>query len=107
MDHRRKPDNDRAAHARALLAAAANAVNQLEGAAGEAVCRLAALAGMLARIEKLVGSDEPYAAEAAALDAAMLCREARALLRSLGRYGKRPAVKKMVASPAAARSPAH
>jgi hypothetical protein len=107
MDHRRNPENDRAAQARALFATAANRIKQLEATTSEAVRRLAALTGMLARLEKLAGSDVPHVAEAALLGAAMLCREARALLRSLDQHGKRPSVMKVVLSPAAARPSVH
>jgi hypothetical protein len=89
MDHRRKREADCVAQARSLLAAAAKGVNQLESAASEAFCRLAALRGMLARLERLTGSGEPDAAEAAALDAATVCREAKALLRTLAAHGTR------------------
>jgi hypothetical protein len=83
MDHRRNPEPDAVAQARALLAAAGEGVRRLEGAAQQAFCRLAALAGMMARLEELAGSHEPEAAEAAALDAATVCREAEILLRYL------------------------
>jgi hypothetical protein len=87
MDHRRNQQADRVAQARALLAAAARGVNQLEGAANQAFCRLAALKGMLARLEALAGSGEPNAAEAAELDAATVCREATALVHALAARG--------------------
>jgi hypothetical protein len=80
MHYRRNPWPDCVAQARALLAVAAEGVEQLESAANQAFCRLAALAGLLARHEKLAESHEPEAAEAAALDAATVCREAEALL---------------------------
>ena len=81
MDERRNSKPDPVAQARALLAAAGEGVRRLEGAAHEAFCRLAALAGILARLEGLAGSHEPEAAEAAALDAATVCREAEVLIR--------------------------
>jgi hypothetical protein len=80
-DYRRISEPDLVAQARALLAAAGEGVRRLEGAAQQAFCRLAALAGMLARLEGLAGSHEPEDAEAAALDAATVCREAEILLR--------------------------
>jgi hypothetical protein len=81
MHYRRNPWPDGVAQARALLAAAAEGVEQLESAAHQAFCRLAALAGLLARHEKPAGSHEPEAVEARALDAATVCREAEVLLR--------------------------
>ena len=57
MDDRRNSEPDPMTQARARLAAAAEGVRRLEGAAQQAFCRLAAL------------------------DAAMLCREAEVLLR--------------------------
>ena len=80
MDDRRNSESDPMTQARARLAAAAEGVRRLEGAAQQAFCRLAALAGMMARLEGLAGSHEPEAAEAAALDAATVCREAEILL---------------------------
>ena len=74
-------DDAGVARARALLAAAAVGVERLESAAHEAFCRLAALTGMLARLEGRGGPQGPEADEAAALDAATLCREATVLLR--------------------------
>src|SRR6266496_2380172 len=70
MDHQNNP-----------VAAAAMGVERLESAAHLAFCRLAALTGMLARLEGLGGSREPEAGEAVALDAATVCREAKVLLR--------------------------
>ena len=87
MDHRRSPEPNAVAQARALLAAAGEGVQRLEGAAQQAFCRLAALAGMMARLEELAGSHEPEAAEAAALDAATVCREATALVHALAARG--------------------
>ena len=81
MAHQENPDAARVARARALVAAAAIGVERLEDAAHLAFCQLAALTGMLARLEGLGGSQEPDASEAAALDAAMVCREAKVLLR--------------------------
>jgi hypothetical protein len=81
MDQQNNPDAACVARARALLAAAAMGVERLESAANHAFCRLAALTGVLARLEGLGGSCEPEAGEAAALDAATVCREAKVLLR--------------------------
>jgi hypothetical protein len=81
MDSRRNLEPGPVAQARALLAAAGEGVRRLGGAAHQAFCRLAALAGLLTRLEGLAGSHEPEAAEAAALDAATVCREAEILLR--------------------------
>ena len=83
MDHQNNPDAACVARARALLASAAIAVERLESAANQAFCRLAALTGMLARLEGLSRSGEPEAGGAAALDAATLCREATLLLRDI------------------------
>jgi hypothetical protein len=81
MDHPNNPDAARKARARTLLAAAALGVERLGKAFNEAFCRLAALEGLLDRLEGLGGSCEPEAGAAAALDAATLCREAKVLLR--------------------------
>jgi hypothetical protein len=81
MDYRRISESDPLVQARTLLAAAGEGVQRLEDAAHQAFCRMAALAGILARMERLAGSREPEAAEAAALDAAVVCREAEILLR--------------------------
>jgi hypothetical protein len=81
MDRQNNPDGAGVARARALLAAAALGVERLQSAADQAFCRLAALAGLLARLEGPGGSGEPGAGEAAALDAATVCREAEVLLR--------------------------
>ena len=83
MDHQNIPDAACVARARALLAAAARGVERLESAANLAFFRVVALTEMLARLEGLGGSGEPEAGEAAALDAATVCREAKALLRYL------------------------
>jgi len=81
MNHQINPDAACVARARTLLAAAAIGVERLESAASQAFCRLAALTGVLARLDGLNGSRQPEAVEAAALDAATLCREAAVLLR--------------------------
>jgi len=91
MDHRRNPEPDGIAQARARLAAAARSVNKLESAAEQALYRLASLTGMLCRFEDLAGSRDTEAA-AAALDAAAVCRDAQALLCSLEALDKRLAV---------------
>lgn len=90
--NRRAPESDRVARARRLLAAAAQGVKQLEDAAGQAFCRFVALTGMMARLEQLAVSSEPDAAEAAALDADMVCRETKVLLRYIDGNGKPTAV---------------
>ena len=79
MDHQN--NSDAACVARALLAAAAIGVDRLESAANLAFVRVAGLTEMLARLEGPGGSGEPEAGEAAALAAATVCREAKALLR--------------------------
>jgi hypothetical protein len=81
MDHQNKSDAACVARARELFAAAAIALQQLECAAHLVFCRLAALTGMLARLEVLGESREPNAGDAAALGAATVCREAKVLLR--------------------------
>jgi hypothetical protein len=79
MDHQNNPDAT--CVARGLLSAVAIGIERLESAAHLASCQLAALTGMLTRLEGLGGSGEPEAGEAAALDAAMVCRGAKVLLR--------------------------
>ena len=81
MDHRRNPEPDPVVKARAMLAVAEEGVRRLEDAAQQAFCRLAAVASILTRMEMLAGSHEPEAADAAALYAARVCREAEILLR--------------------------
>ena len=83
MDHQNNQEDACVARARALLASAAIGVERLESAANQAFCRLAALTGVLARLERLSGSPDPEAGEAAAMDAATLCREATLLLRDM------------------------
>ena len=83
MNYRHDPEADGVAQARDLLAAAAQEVDRLEMVASQAFSQLTALAGMLTRLEKLAVSPEPEAVEAAALDAAMVCREAEGLIRYL------------------------
>jgi hypothetical protein len=86
MDDQHNPDAGCVAVARALIAKAAKGVEQIEDIAGTAFCRLAALAGMLARLEKPAGSRDPDAVDAAEIDAVTLCREANDLLRYLDSY---------------------
>jgi hypothetical protein len=81
MKHQNNPDAARVARARALVAAAAIGVERLGSAANLASFRLAALTGMLARLQGLDGSREPEAGGAMALDAVTVCREAKVLLR--------------------------
>ena len=81
MNARHAPEADGVTQARNLLAEAAQGVDRLEIEARQAFCRLTALAGMLARLEKLAVSHEPEADEAVALYAATVCREAEVLLR--------------------------
>lgn len=102
MELRRNPDTDGAAQARALLAAVARRAKELESASTQAFFRLAALTGILVRHQGLTESDDPDAPAAAALDAATVCREARAVLRSLSARSKRPVVVTVVVQPAAA-----
>jgi hypothetical protein len=82
------PETDRVVQARALLVAAAEGVKRLENAASQALCRFVALTGMMARLETLTGSPEPEAADAAALDAATVCRETKILLRYIDAHDK-------------------
>jgi hypothetical protein len=103
MDQRGYPEPDRIAQARALLKTAAKGVERLETAATLAFCQLAALKGLQTRLEELAGSNLPDAAEAAALDAATVCREAKALIRSVHPGRKKPAVVKVVVRRAAGR----
>jgi hypothetical protein len=92
MDDRRTPETDRVVQARALLAAAADGVKRLENAANQALYRFFALTGMMARLEELAVSPAPDAADAAALDAAMVCRETKLLLRYIDAHRKATAV---------------
>jgi hypothetical protein len=89
MDDRYSSDADCVARARNLIARAAKGVEQLENVWGLAFCRLAALKGLLARLEELARSCDPDAIDAALLYAATVCREAEVLLRSLdsGQWG--------------------
>ena len=69
MDHQNKLDD--VCVARAELAAAATGVERLERAAHLAFCRLAAVTGILARLERRCRSGEPKAGQAAAPGAAV------------------------------------
>jgi hypothetical protein len=102
MSHQGNLEADHVLQARALLAAAKRGVEQLEGAATLALCRLAALQGLQAQAEQLAGSPEPGEAEAGAIDAATVCREAKALIRSIHAPGKKSGVVRVVVRPAAA-----
>jgi hypothetical protein len=84
MDHQNNTDAACVVRARLLLAAAAIGVERLHSAANAAnlaSCQLAGLRRMLARLEGRGGSGEPGEGEAAALDAATVCRAAKVLLR--------------------------
>jgi len=80
MDDQQNPD---VAPARTLIARPANGVEQMEDAPGQTFGRLAALVEMLARLEEPAGPCDTKAVEAAGLEAATLCREAKVLLRYL------------------------
>jgi hypothetical protein len=64
-----------------LTAKGAEGAEQLENAAGQAFCRLTALAGMLARLQELARSRDPEAVEGAAPDAMTMGGDAETLLR--------------------------
>ncbi|HEY7423039.1 MAG TPA: hypothetical protein VH682_02245 [Gemmataceae bacterium] len=81
MNDQHAPVADGVTQARSLLAEAAQEVERLENVAGQAFCRLTALAGMLPQLERLVVSHKPEAAKAVTLDAATARREAQLLLR--------------------------
>ncbi|HEY7311907.1 MAG TPA: hypothetical protein VH643_21265 [Gemmataceae bacterium] len=83
MNYRHDAEADGVAQARNLLAVAAQELDRLEIVASQAFCQLTALAGILTRLEKLGVSPEPESVEAAALDVAMVCREAEGLIRYL------------------------
>jgi hypothetical protein len=80
MNYQHAPEADGVAQARNLLTVAEQEVDRLEIVASQAFCRLTALTGMLARLERLAVSHQPEAVKAT-LDAATVCREAEALLR--------------------------
>jgi len=63
------------------VASATVGAEQREHAAGQAFCRLTALAGMLARLQELARSRDPEAVEAAVPDATAVGRDAEILLR--------------------------
>jgi hypothetical protein len=77
MADRHNPDADCVP----LIAKEVEGSEQLENAAGQAFCRLTALAGMLARLQELARSRDPEAVEAAVPDAMTVCRDAQNLLR--------------------------
>jgi hypothetical protein len=81
MNSQHAPEANGVTQARNLLAVAAQEVDRLEIEASQAFCRLTALAGMLARLERLAVSHEPEVDEAVALYAATVCRETEVLLR--------------------------
>lgn len=83
MNYRTDAEADGVAQARNLLAVATQEVERLELVASQAFCQLTALAGMLTWLEKLAVSPEPESVEAAALNVAMVCREAEGLIHYL------------------------
>ncbi len=89
MDDRYSSDADCVARARNLIARAAKGVEHLENVWGLAFCRLAALEGLLTRLEELARSCDPDAIDASLIYAATVCREAEVLLRYLdsGQWG--------------------
>jgi hypothetical protein len=64
-----------------LVTRATERAEQLEYVAGQAFCRLTALAGMLTRLKELARSRDPEAAEAMPPDPATVGRDAEILLR--------------------------
>jgi hypothetical protein len=64
-----------------LITRATERAEQLEHVAGQAFCRLTALAGMLARLKELARSRDPEAAEVVPPDPATVGRDAEILLR--------------------------
>lgn len=83
MNYRHDPEANGMTQARNLLATAAQEVDRLEMVASQAFCQLTALTGILTQLEKLAVSHEPEAVDAAALELAMVCREAEGLIRYL------------------------
>ena len=77
MQDRHNPEADRVP----LIARESEGAEQLENAAGQAFCRLTALAGMLARLKELARSRDPEAAEVVPPDPATVGRDAEILLR--------------------------
>jgi hypothetical protein len=64
-----------------LIPKAAERAEQLENVAGQAFCRLTALAGMLTRLQELARARDAKAVEAVVPDAKAACRDAEILLR--------------------------
>jgi hypothetical protein len=83
MEIQYNPDVNRVAQARTLVGRAAKGVELMEEVVSQAFSRLAALRGMLARMEELTGSRDHEGLEAAALYAATVCRESMVLLHYL------------------------
>lgn len=81
MNDQHASETDGVAQARSLLAEAAQEVERLENVAGQAFCRLTALAGILPQLERQMVSHKSEAIKPVALDAATARREAQLLLR--------------------------
>jgi hypothetical protein len=79
MNHHGNLEADPVVQARVLLTAAKRGAELLAGAATLALRRLAGLQGLHTRVEHLAGSPEPGEAEAGAIDAATMCRQATAV----------------------------
>ena len=81
MNYPDASEADGVAHARNLLAEAAQEVERLERVASQAFGRLTALAGMLPQLERVAVSHKPGAVKAVPIDAATARRESQILLR--------------------------
>jgi hypothetical protein len=83
MNYPDASEADGVAHARNLLAEAAQEVEWLEKKASQTFGRLTALAGVLPHLGRVAVSPKPGTVQAVPIDAATARREAQLLLRSI------------------------